>query len=84
MAKTVSLNEYTYSAVAAMSGKLTAMAKKPISLGMAIHMAVIMFDEQLSIEKVNKFFMEKILPEVGKPEDFDKYWDEMYKILTKE
>lgn len=83
MAKTVSLNEFTYTKLASLSGELTALAKKPVSLGMTVHLAVISFEAVMFAPGV-KGLWEKILPKVTSPEDFDKQWDAFYKLITKQ
>ena len=61
------------------------IAKKPISLGMAISMAVGTLEQMLKIPGVEEGFEEKfseVSDRVLTPEEFDLYWEEFYKAIT--
>lgn len=81
MAKTVSLNEYTYSSVAVLAGKLTVLAGKPISMGMAIQMAVNLLDFFATMPQMESVFKE-MLSKVISPEEFEEQMETFYKMIT--
>ena len=83
----MSLNDFTYSELAVLAGRLSMIAKKPISLGMAIAMATGIFEAYLEFPGVKESF-EKRFSKLGTrmltPEEFDLYWDEFFKGITRE
>ena len=81
MTKTVSLNEYAYSVVAVLAGKLTILAGKPISMGMAIHMATFLLDYIVTIPQMQQKFKE-ILSTAQSPEDYEVWMEGFYKSIT--
>lgn len=87
MTKTVSLNDLTYSELAVLAGRLSMMAKKPISLGMTIAIVTVVFEKLLSFPGVEERWG-KMLSEVSAkmltPEEFDIHWDEFFKVITGE
>ena len=84
MAKTVSLNELTYSKLAALSGELTIMSEKPISLGLTVHIALITFETLIENREKRKRLEEKLKHlRISSAEDFDKGMDALYKLITK-
>ena len=83
MAKTVSLNEFTYSKLAAMSGDLTSIARKPVSLGMTMHVALIVLEVALEYEPELTKTLKDAFRTSMSPEEFDKHWDRLYKSITK-
>lgn len=87
MTKTVSLNDYTYSELAVLSGKLSMIAKRPISLGMTISLAATVFDEVLKIPGIEQLLEKKFSETSAKmltPEEFDIHWDKFFKVITGE
>ena len=87
MTKTVSLNDFTYSELAVLAGKLSIIAKRPISLGMTIAIATASFGKFLELpgakKEIEKRFSE-LSATILTPEEFDTYWDEFFKMITRE
>jgi len=81
MAKTVSLNEYTYSSVAVLAGKLTVIAGKPISMGMAIQLAASMLDFIATMPQ-SVPALKRIVSESVSPEEFEEQMEEFYKTIA--
>lgn len=85
MTKTVSLNDFIYSKLAVFAGRLSMLAKKPISLGMAVGFSTTVVNELLNRpgveEYTKKMFSET---EILTPEEFDVHWDELFKAITQE
>lgn len=83
----MSLNDLTYSQLAVLAGRLSMMAKKPISLGMAVSISTEIFDVVLNIpgveEELKKKFSE-ISTKILSPEEFNIHWDEFFKLITGE
>lgn len=81
----MSLNDLTYSELAVLAGKLSMMAKKPISLGMTIAFATAVFDKLLSFPSLEEY-VEKKFSELSATmlthEEFDTHWDEFFKVIT--
>ena len=87
LTKTVSLNDFTYSELAVLAGRLSMIAKKPISLGMTISIASIALDQYLRAPGVEKKLQKKfseISARMMTPEEFDSYWDQAFKTITGE
>jgi hypothetical protein len=82
MAKTVSLNEFTYSKLAALSGELTIIVKKPVSLGMTVHLALMILEHDYQNPEMRKW-IEASLQTALPPEEFDKQWENLFKKITK-
>jgi len=83
MAKSVSLNEYTYSVVAVTSGKLTQMSGRPISMGMTISFAAIVLDTLLGNPAIHEALKKALTgQEIMSPEDFERYMEDFYKTIT--
>lgn len=83
----MSLNDLTYSELAVLAGRLSMMAKRPISLGMTITLTTIIFEKLLTIpalEEQWKKMFSKISPTMLTPQEFDKHWDELYEVITGE
>lgn len=63
------------------------LAKKPISLGMAVTISTGVFNEILNVPGVKESF-EKMFSEASTkimtPEEFDIHWDEFFKAITGE
>jgi hypothetical protein len=87
LTKTVSLNDLTYSEVAVLAGRLSMLAKKPMSLGMTIAFTTKVFQAYLEIPGVAKQ-LEKKFSEISaamlSPEEFDSHWDAFFKAITGE
>ena len=87
LTKTVSLNDYTYSELAVLAGRLSMIAKKPISLGMTVAFATSIFQKVLELpgieEKMEKKFSE-VSATIMTPEEFESHWDAFFKVITGE
>lgn len=83
----MSLNDLTYSQLAVLAGRLSILAKKPISLGMTIAIATNVFGNMLHYSYVEKL-VEKAFSELSAnmltPEEFDAHLDEFFKKITGE
>ena len=84
MTKTVSLPEMIYAELVTVSGELTAITRKPVSLGMADYLLTSFYRGMMQSTKVRKSyvrFLEKM--PLGSPEEFEetwnKYWTEVLK-----
>ena len=63
------------------------LAKKPISLGMTISLAIVALEEYLKLPGAEKRFEKKfseVSPRMFTPEEFDIYFDELFKAITEE
>ena len=87
MTKTVSLNDMTYSQLAVLAGRLSMIAKRPISLGMTVAAATSVFDSLLRFPIVEELLEKKfseIPTGIMAPEEFDLRWDQFFKVITGE
>jgi len=87
MTKTISLNDYAYSEVAVLAGKLSILAKKPVSLGMTIQLATGIFGKILENPETKKSVGEafsEIFDKMLTPEEFELSWDKFYEMITGE
>lgn len=87
MTKTVSLNDLTYSELAVLAGRLSMIAKKPISLGMTVAITTDVFERLLRfpvVEEVIEKTFSKVSAKMLTPEEFDVHWDEFFKKITGE
>mgnify|MGYP000353686606 CR=1 FL=1 len=84
MAKTVSLNEFIYTKLAALSGEFTAKAGKPVSLGMTVAILLMCYETFMELYPGLRKNIEKILKEsaIASPREFDKYWDDILKKIV--
>jgi hypothetical protein len=84
LVKTVSLNEMVYAELVTLSGELTAISKKPISLSMATNWAVSSLRRLLNSPGVREE-LEKRLKGIDflTPKEFDKIGDMTYQVITK-
>jgi hypothetical protein len=81
----VSLNDLTYSELAVLAGRLSMIAKKPISLGMAVAISTEIFNVVLNTPGVEEFLEKKFSEgRIMTPEEFDIHWDEFFKVITGE
>jgi len=77
MVKTVNLPDAVYSDLLSVSKDLTAMAKKPISLGMAVYLLTAVYRAHLREPCARDAFRQKLSSsEIMSPEEFEKVWDE--------
>ena len=77
MAKTVNLPEMVYADLVSLSEELTLMAKKPISLSMAVHLLVEVYHAYMNNPCASDAFSQQLASlEILSPEEFDKVWDE--------
>lgn len=81
----MSLNDFTYSQLAVLAGRLSMLAKKPISLGMAITISIIITDGLLNLPGAEER-MKKTLSKISimSPEEFDIHYDKFFKMITGE
>ena len=78
MAKTVSLPEIIYSDLVSVSDELTLMAKKPISLSMAVHLLTEVYRAHMNNPCALDAFSQQLASlEILSPEEFDKVWDDV-------
>ena len=81
MAKTVSLNELTYSTVAVLAGKLTILGGRPISMGMTIYLSAAVLDSMMAkIPELEKSFKEVVSQAIS-PEEFESKMESIYKSI---
>lgn len=77
MAKTVSLPEAVYADLVSISDELTLMAKKPISLSMAVHLLTAVYRAHMNNPCALDAFSQQLASlEILSPEEFDKEWEE--------
>ena len=80
MTKTVNLPETVYSDLVSVSEELTLMAKKPISLSMAVNLLMEVYRAHLNNPCALDAFSQQLASlDILSPEEFDKIWDEMPK-----
>ena len=78
MPKTVSLPETVYSDLVSISDELTLMAKKPISLSMAVHLLTAVYHAHMNNPCTLDAFSQQLASlEILSPEEFDKVWDDV-------
>jgi len=78
MANTVSLPETVYSDLVSVSDELTLMAKKPISLSMAVHLLTAVYRAHMSNPCALDAFSQQLASlDILSPEEFDKVWDDV-------
>jgi hypothetical protein len=78
MAKTVCLPETIYADLASISDELTLMAKKPISLSMAVHLIMEVYRAHMNNPCALDAFSQQLASlDILSPEEFDKVWDEL-------
>ncbi len=80
MPKQVILPEKVYDDLVVVSEELTLMAKKPISLSMAIDLIIEVYHAYLNNPcALDAFSQQLASQDLLSPEEFDKDWDEMPK-----
>jgi hypothetical protein len=78
MAKTVSLPETVYADLVSISEELTLIAKKPISLSMAVLLLGEVYHAYMNNPCASDAFSQQLASlEIMSPEEFDKVWDEL-------
>jgi len=78
LARTVSLPETVYSDLVSISDELTLMAKKPISLSMAVHLLTAVYRAHMNNPcALDAFSQQMASLEILAPEEFDKVWDDV-------
>ena len=84
MTKTVNLPETVYSDLVSVSEELTLMAKKPISLSMAVNLLMEVYRAHLNNPCTLDAFSQQLASlDILSPKEFDKMWDEMPKKKEK-
>ena len=84
MTKTVNLPETVYSDLVSVSEELTLMAKKPISLSMAVNLLMEVYRAHLNNPCALDAFSQQLASlDILSPEEFDKMWDETPKMKRK-
>ncbi len=78
MTKTVNLPETVYADLVSISEELTLMAKKPISLSMAVHLLGEVYHAYMNNPCASDAFSQQLASlKIMSPEEFDKVWDEL-------
>ena len=78
MAKTLSLPEAVYTDLVSISDELTLMAKKPISLSMAVHLLAAVYRAHMNNPCALDAFSQQLASlEILSPEEFDRVWDDV-------
>ena len=78
MAKSLSLPETVYDDLVSLSEELTIMAKKPISLSMAVHLLTAVYRAHMNNPCALDAFSQQLARlEILSPEEFDKVWDDV-------
>ena len=78
LAKTVSLPEAVYADLVSVSDELTKMAKKPISLSMAVYLLTEVYRAHLSEPCARDLFRKKLASsDLMTPQEFDQACEEM-------
>jgi hypothetical protein len=84
MTKTVNLPETVYSDLVGVSEELTLMAKKPISLSMAVNLLMEVYRAHLNNPCALDAFSQQLASlDILSPKEFDKMWDETPKLKRK-
>jgi hypothetical protein len=77
MTKTVNLPETVYADLVSISEELTLIAKKPISLSMAVHLLGEVYHAYMNNPCASDVFSQQLASlKIMSPEEFDKVWDE--------
>lgn len=78
MVKTVSLPEAVYADLVYVSEELTLMAKKPISLSMAVNLIIEVYRAHMNNPcTLDAFSLQLANQNIMTPEEFDKVWDDL-------
>jgi len=76
--KTLSLPEVIYEDLVSLSDELTHMAKKPISLSMAVHLLMEVYRAHVSNPCALDMFSQQLASlNLMSPDEFDKVWDDV-------
>jgi hypothetical protein len=77
MVKTLNLPDLVYSDLVAVSGELTYMAKKPVSLGMAISILTAVYRAHVSEPCARDALRQRLAcAEIMSPKEFDNAWED--------
>ena len=80
MVKTVDLPLRVYEDLVKVSEELSLMAKKPVSLSMAMNLLVEVYQAHMNNPCALDAFSQQLASlDIMSPEEFDKYWDEPLK-----
>ena len=80
MVKTVDLPLRVYEDLVKVSEELSLMAKKPVSLSMAMNLLVEVYHAHMNNPCALDAFSQQLASlDIMSPEEFDKYWDEPLK-----
>lgn len=78
MARNVSLPEAVYADLVSVSEELTLMAKKPISLSMAINLVIEVYRAYMNNPcTLDAFSLQLANQKIMSPEEFDRVWDDV-------
>ncbi len=78
MAKNVSLPEAVYHELVSVSEELTLMARKPISLSMAVNLTIEVYRAYMSNPCTRDAFSQQLANQkIMPPEEFDRVWDDV-------
>ena len=78
MVKPVNLPEAIHADLVSISEELTLMARKPISLSMAIHILTEVYRAHMNNPcALDAFSMQLANQNIMSPEEFDKVWDDL-------
>ena len=84
MVKTVDLPLRVYEDLVKVSEELSLMAKKPVSLSMAMNLLVEVYHAHMNNPCALDAFSQQLASlDIMSPEEFDKYWDEPLKPLER-
>jgi hypothetical protein len=76
MPNTISLPDTVYQDLASVAEELAEMAKKPISLGMAVYLLTAVYRAHLNDPCARDAFRQKMAnSNIMSPEEFEKAWD---------
>ena len=80
MVKTVDLPLRVYEDLVKVSEELSLMAKKPVSLSMAMNLLIEVYHAHMNNPCALDAFSQQLASlDIMSPEEFDKYWDEQLK-----
>ena len=83
MAKVVSLPQILYNDLASVSGELTIMARKPVSLAMSVSILIAVFHAHVSEPCARDALAQRLAnANMMSPEEFDKVWDKSSSVKS--
>jgi hypothetical protein len=78
MVKTMNLPDVVYSDLLAISEELTAMAKKPISIAMAMYLITAVYRAHMSEPCALDAFRQRLVSlDIMSPEEFEREWNDI-------